>query len=320
MKRTHRISVAKPPTAVAMKPGFRAAVRQDSVLEILIYDDIGEDWWSGGGITAKTIRQTVDRAGAFSEVMVRINSPGGDAFEGVAIGNVLKSLGKPVNVIVDGVAASAASVIAMCGGTITMASNAMMMIHNAWTFAMGDTKAMSKMADTLKTIDGAIAQTYVDRCGMKMEDVRALMDEETWMTAADALEKGFCTAVAKDEPAEEALAMARGFKTLAKYKRTPKDLAPAAVEDTNAVGCDCECLACMEDDCENCTNRECADSNCEDCPMQTNASSNSAAGEPAAAASTEDPANTQVEVPAAVVEAANLSLFQAQAYLHRRRV
>jgi ATP-dependent Clp protease, protease subunit len=170
--------------AKQLKPqrGFRAALQEDGVFELLVYEEIGEDWWSGDGLTAKMFKQKLDSAGVYARIRVRINSPGGDAFEGIAIGNVLKSAGKPVDVIIDGIAASAASIIAMCGDTISMASNSMMMIHNAWTMAIGDSRAMAKMGDTLGKIDGAIAQTYVDKTGKPMAAIRALMDEETWMT------------------------------------------------------------------------------------------------------------------------------------------
>lgn len=290
-----------PAAQAAPKPFFRASVQSDGTLELLIYEDIGEDWWDGGGLTAKTVREQLDRAGLYSRISVRINSPGGDAFEGVAIGNVLKATGKPVDVAVDGIAASAASIIAMCGSTITMAHNAMMMIHNAWTFEMGDSRAMAKMAERLDKIDGAIAQTYVDRTGKSMDDVRAMMDAETWMSADECMEQGFATAIAAEPDAEkeaEALAMARGFRTLAKMKRVPAKL---KAEET--VECACDCQNCMDGECENCTMQDCEDQACKDagCPMQADENASAAAEVPAPA----------VEPPAAPLES-NLSLYQCR--------
>ena len=109
-------------------------------------------------MTAKNVKQQLDSTG-FNRVSVRINSPGGDVFEGVAICNLLKACGKPVDVFIDGVAASSASIIAMAGSTISIANNALLMIHNAWSVAIGEAKDMRKMADTLDTVTASIAAT-----------------------------------------------------------------------------------------------------------------------------------------------------------------
>lgn len=172
-------------------------------LELLLYGSIGEDYWTGGGITAEWIKQQVDSAGPHSKIRMRINSFGGDAFEGVCISNYVKSLGKPIEVSIDGLAASAASVIAMSGDKITMAPNTMLMIHNASSFMFGGYYAsdMYKMAAVLDKISEAIAQTYVARTKMSYADIKALLDGETWMTAQDALAKGFCTEISA--PGEE---------------------------------------------------------------------------------------------------------------------
>lgn len=248
------------------KPFFRAAVRQDGVLEMMVYEDIGENYWDGGGITAKTVKQQVDGAGIFSSISLRINSPGGDAFEGVAIHNLLKSLGKPIAVSVDGIAASAASIIAMCGSTIEMGSNAMMMVHNAWTYCAGNAADLTKMADTLSKIDVAIAQTYVDRTGKPMADIKALMDEETWMGAEECVTNGFATGImGGSDGDDEPMAMARKSKMLAHYRHVPKKLAN---KDDAAPECACDCQNCQDGECENCTNKDCDDANCKDCPMQ----------------------------------------------------
>lgn len=258
----------------ASKPFFRASVTTDGEFEILLYDEIGADWL-GNGITAKSVRASLDGAGAYSKIVLRINSPGGDAFEGIAIGNVLKATGKPIDVYVDGLAASAASIVAMCGGTITMASNAMMMVHNAWTLCAGYASDMRKMADTLDRISTSIAQTYVDKTGKPLDEIQALMDAESWMSAADCLEGGFCTAIAAAN--EPAIAMARGFKVLNLMKRVPESLQNNDLDSVD--GCQCYCQACLDDDCANCSNVECEDANCADCPMQEQRAGNSARDE-----------------------------------------
>ena len=120
------------------------------------------------------MKQQIDEAGPFTRLAVRINSPGGDAFEGVAIHNLLRAQGKPVDVYVDGIAASAASIIAMAGDTRSMGSNTMMMIHNAWSSCTGYADDMRKMADTLDRVSTAVAQTYIDRAGLSKDDVKDL--------------------------------------------------------------------------------------------------------------------------------------------------
>jgi ATP-dependent protease ClpP protease subunit len=254
----------------ASKPFFRASITADGEFEILLYDEIGADWM-GNGTTARSVRSSLDAAGACSKIVLRINSPGGDAFEGIAIGNVLKATGKPIDVYVDGLAASAASIVAMCGDTITMASNAMMMVHNAWTLCAGYASDMRKMGDTLDRISTSIAQTYVDKTGKPLDEIQALMDAESWLSAADCVESGFATAIAAAN--EPAIAMARGFKVLNLMKRVPESLQNN--DFASMDGCQCYCQACLDDDCANCSNVECEDSNCADCPMQEHRADNS---------------------------------------------
>jgi ATP-dependent protease ClpP protease subunit len=180
------------------RPRFAASLQSDGTLELLIYEDIGPDYWSySGGITAKTIRQQIDENSSCTRLAVRIDSDGGDAFDGIAIYNVLRAQKKPVDVYVDGLAASAASIIAMAGDTITMAVNTCMMIHNASAIVYGTAAALRQTAEALDTVSEAIAQTYVSRTGKPLADILALLDAETWMTAQECLAQKFCTAVAE---------------------------------------------------------------------------------------------------------------------------
>jgi ATP-dependent protease ClpP protease subunit len=274
--------------AAGMKPFFRAAVQSDGTLEMLVYEEIGENYWTGGGVTAKSVKQQMDDAGPYNKIVMRINSPGGDAFEGTAIHNLIRAQKKPVEVCIDGIAASSASIIAMAGDTITMGHNAMMMIHNAWSACVGDAADMRKTADTLDKVSASIAQTYVDRTGKSMDDIKALMDAETWMSADDCIKEGFATQIAKDDDDDNAMAMARQFKALGKLKHLPEQLKasgdpepapgpdpqdpttdpdPAPEEPT----CDCPCEACQASNCADCTHDACACENCEDCPMKPEA-------------------------------------------------
>jgi len=259
--------------AAGMKPHFKAAVKDNGTLELLIYEDIGENYWSyDGGLTAKTVKQKIDDAGEFSNFAVRINSPGGDAFEGVAIANLIRAQKKPVSVYIDGIAASAASILAMCGDTIVMGRGAMMMIHNAWTVCVGNAADFRKMADTMDKIDeGAIAAGYVAKTGKSLEDVKALMDAETWMDAEECVKEGFATSIVDDgEEQKNALAMAKQFKSLAHLKGLPEKLKAEEVHDEPS--CECSCDECVGGDCQNCTHENCDCANCTDCPMKASAS------------------------------------------------
>ena len=254
------------------KPFFKASVNSGT-LEMMIYTEIGETW-DGTGITAAGVKAKMDAA-PFDKIVMRINSPGGDCFEGCAIGNLIKSCGKPVDVFIDGVAASSASIIAMAGTTITMGNNALIMIHNAWSVAMGDAKDMRKMADTLDTVSAAIAQTYVDKTGLSMKDIQAMMDEETWINASDAVAKGFATQIAEQPAVKPTNAFQKAFKA---YKNVPASLRNEPepdpndpnepTEPTEPTTCQCECGACP-DACDCCVNADCKDPHCKDCAEQS---------------------------------------------------
>jgi ATP-dependent protease ClpP protease subunit len=161
--------------------------------EILIYSDIGPEEW--GGVSAKAVKAQLDTMKDAAEITVRINSPGGDVFDGFAIYNLLAQHPAKINVKVDGWAASAASVIAMAGDTVEIAANALMMIHNPWTLAIGDSASMRKTADLLDQIKGSIVTTYRSKVGMDEADIAALMDAETWFDAQGAIEAGLATAI-----------------------------------------------------------------------------------------------------------------------------
>ena len=173
---------------------FRAKTTEEKVLVLYLYGDIGEDY-CGDGISTGTIRRAIENAGDFTSIQLRINSPGGDAFEGVAIGNYLRSLGKPIVSCVDGLAASAASVIALCAHRVQLAPNAMLMCHNASTGAYGFASDLRKVADVLEKISNSIAQTYVRKTGKSLEEIQTLLESETWLGADEAVAEGFADAV-----------------------------------------------------------------------------------------------------------------------------
>lgn len=161
----------------------------DKKATMSIFDDIG-----AYGVSAKNFLNDL-RGIKASEVDVEINSPGGDVFAGIAIHNGLRASGKMINVKVMGLAASAASLIAMAGDTIEMPANAFMMIHNPWGFAMGDAEEMRNTADTLDKIGTSLVATYAKRTGKDADEIAAMLNAETWLTADEALAQGFATKV-----------------------------------------------------------------------------------------------------------------------------
>jgi ATP-dependent Clp protease protease subunit len=165
--------------------------------EILIYEMIGQDFWSGEGVTAKGFADQLKALGDVKTINVRINSPGGDVFDGVAIYNQLANHPAIVNVAIDGLAASIASIIALAGDKITIAENALMMIHNPWSFAIGEAGDMRKMADTLDKIRGTLLGTYAARTGIDEKKLGMMMDEETWMDGKEAVKLGFADEVSE---------------------------------------------------------------------------------------------------------------------------
>lgn len=158
---------------------------QGTVAEIDLYDEIG--FW---GITANDFKKQL--RGITAEIIrLNINSPGGDVFDGIAMYNDLVDHPARIEVNVTGLAASAASLIAMSGDRVVMAANAFMMIHNAWGLTIGDRNDHREVADLLEKIDGALAGTYADRTGLATSAISQMMDKDTWLTAEEAIEQGF---------------------------------------------------------------------------------------------------------------------------------
>lgn len=177
-------------------PLFTAKAK-DKELQMEIYDAIGQDFF-GEGITPQIVTDAL-KNNAHDSVTLRINSPGGVAHDGIAIYNVLKSHGKPVNVIVDGVAASAASIVAMAGDTITMNTGTTMMIHPAMMMAAGNAAELRKEADVLDKVTASMADIYVARTGQDKQQVMDWLNAETWMSPEEAVERGFATATSDQQ-------------------------------------------------------------------------------------------------------------------------
>lgn len=188
------------------------AATADDPNTITIFDVIGEDFWTGGGFTAKRMSAALRSIGK-NDVTVQINSPGGDMFEGISIYNMLRSHPAKVTIEVMGWAASAASIIAMAGDEIRMGLGTFMMVHNAWGVVIGNRHDMRDAADMFDGFDGAIADIYEARTGMKRADIEKLMDVETFMGPSEAVKNGFADAVVDELSADagDAKNMDRGL-------------------------------------------------------------------------------------------------------------
>lgn len=172
----------------AWNPNVEARTDEDV---ITIFDPIGETW-DGGGVTVKRISAALRSIGE-KPVTVQINSPGGNFFDGLAMYNLLRAHPRQVTVQIVGIAASAASIIAMAGDEIEIAKAGLMMIHNVQWIALGDRHAMLEAHDTMATFDEALASLYVDRTALEKAAIAGMMDATTFMAGPDAVEKGFAT-------------------------------------------------------------------------------------------------------------------------------
>ena len=190
--------------------GFRLEARQDSPFEadLMIYDDIGEyeDWISGKlkGYGPKKLTEDLAQCTA-SVINVHINSMGGNIFDGISVLNILKGCGKEISVYIEGVAASAASMIAMAGKSVKMYQTSQMMVHNCWTYAIGNSKELRKTADDMDKIMEGAKLSYLSKAGGKLtaEKLDELLEAESYLTAAECLELGLCDEIV-DAPEPEA--------------------------------------------------------------------------------------------------------------------
>lgn len=175
-------------------PGYRIENKAEET-EIFIYDEIG--WY---GVDAETFVKDLKKV--TGDIVVRINSPGGSVFDGMAIHNAIKDHKGKKTVIIDGLAASAASYIALAGDAVKINQGAFFMIHNAMSIAIGNAVDFQHEADLLDKIDGQIAGFYVRKTGKTLAEIKTKMDDETWFTAEESLEFGFVDEIIEKEPEE----------------------------------------------------------------------------------------------------------------------
>lgn len=203
-----------------MKKTWFEIINKAEKAEIWIYEQIGEDFWSGGGVTAKQFQKELSEIRS-SQIDLHINSPGGEVFDGLTIYNLIKQHPANVTTYIDGLAASIASVIALAGDKVIMAENALYMVHNPWGVAMDDSSEMRKMADRLDKVGGSIATAYTSKSGKGEDEITALMNAETWMTAQEAFDFGFIDEIAAEMDMAACVKFVPAMRK-AKFKNIPE--------------------------------------------------------------------------------------------------
>lgn len=168
---------------------------------LTIYGVIGDSWWDDS-TSAADVDNALKTVGS-NDLIIHLNSPGGDAFDGIAIYNRLKKHEGKVIVHVDGWACSAASVIAMAADELIMGAGAMIMIHEASTIVWGTKNAFRKEADLLEKLEDGIIDIYMTKSKVDREEIKNMVDNETWFSANEAIEIGFATSTATSATAED---------------------------------------------------------------------------------------------------------------------
>lgn len=191
--------------------------------DIFIYGEITKYAWEEyGEKSAKIFQQELSELEDVETINLFVNSPGGSVFEGIAIHNMLKRHSARVIAHVDALAASIASVIIMAADEIRMPSNSMLMIHNPWTWTMGNAAELRKEADDLDRIGESAIVSYLAKAGDKLseEKLREMLDAETWLMADEAYQYGLCDVVEE----ENQMAASISDDLFTKYKNVPKQL------------------------------------------------------------------------------------------------
>ena len=201
---------------------------------VYLYGTIGADFWDeASSNTAKDFSQTLDALSP-KPLDIRIDSCGGDVYEGFAIASAIQRYEGETTVYIDGIAASAASYIALMADKVVMTDYAQLMIHDAWTWCSGNSRELLNTASRLDALDATIAGIIAARSGMELDAVRAAMDAETWYTAGDAVANNLADEVVATE---QRMAASIDRALLALYRHVPDAVAEKShAEDT--IACD----------------------------------------------------------------------------------
>lgn len=198
---------------------------------LYIYQVIGTDWWTGEGVTAQAVADQLDQVKGVKTLNIYINSEGGDVFEAKAIyANLKRFVGEKV-VHIDGIAASAATFIAMAGDKIITAPEASWMVHEAWGGAMGAASDLRAYADLLDMQNADLASIYAKRTGKSVDEMRAVMVATTWMTAQEAKAAGFTDEIAGSDDADAKASAAGKKSAMAATAATTQERLRASTSD-----------------------------------------------------------------------------------------
>lgn len=204
---------------------FFAFTKKDELnTELTIYGDIVSMKWFENDVTHFDFAEELAKV-ATPNITVRINSYGGEVSQGLGIYNLLKEWEGQVTTVCDGFACSAASVVFMAGKSRIMPKTSLLMIHNAWTIASGDSEDFKKMADDLAKINEPLIESYVIATGLPRSKIIKMMNEETWLTADEAFEMGFATKI-QEESFKASLESNTLFNLVEKLKNFERQLNP----------------------------------------------------------------------------------------------
>lgn len=204
---------------------FFAFTKKDELnTELTIYGDIVSMKWFENDVTHFDFAEELAKV-ATPNITVRINSYGGEVGQGLGIYNLLKEWEGNVTTVCDGFACSAASLVFMAGKSRVMPKTSLLMIHNAWTIAVGDSEDFRKMADDLAKINEPLIESYVIATGLPRSKIIKMMNEETWITADEAFEMGFATKI-QEESFKASLESNTLFNLVEKLKNFERQLNP----------------------------------------------------------------------------------------------
>jgi ATP-dependent protease ClpP protease subunit len=213
------MSIIKFPAKGKSAPSGYKVVAKGDTAEIYIYGAIGGDWF-GEGVTAKQVADDLKALGKVKNIDVRINSEGGSVFEGKAIYSLLTQHGARITAKIDGLAASAASFIAMAAHEIEISEGAFVMIHNAYGVCVGGAHDMRSYAQLLDTVNETIREVYAARTKQDTKSITKWMDDETWFTGKEAVANGFADKLVEN------LKVAASISDPSRFKHLPAALKP----------------------------------------------------------------------------------------------
>jgi ATP-dependent Clp endopeptidase proteolytic subunit ClpP len=214
---------------------FKASADESAPAEILIYDQIGRDFWSGEGVVAKEFAQELAKIPAGRQITVGINSPGGSVHDGLAIYNLLSARRNQVTCRIDGLAASIASIIALAGSKLVMPASALLMIHDPSGMCMGTADEMREMATALEKHKEALVNVYEEKTKKPRAEIEQAMKDETWFTASDAKAFGLVDDVTAEVAASNTFDLSQFRRVPASLKNQTKPPAPNESGATTSI-------------------------------------------------------------------------------------